>query len=348
MIETALLTLKYLGMVLSGVFGAFGLLVKFKDGDGRITRAGRAALILICFSTLVAVGSQSLELLMRRQERISASEQRSKETLAAVQRTEKTLFEISRSLYPIKDIFISYWVSVPSDHVSMRNYINRFDEEMKTVVSQLNEGRDVQGITGGMMDKARNYRAFSFSGASPLAPKRKSEKLAYTVFGYSGVELQFFKNAIKPSEHPRISVNGHSRPDLSLSVSAGLDDQGLSGGHTIAYRLSSGSFEFEAHDIRADPLYWESTGDIISIPDLLGSQMYVTVHDNMVSGDPSVDRFLPEIRRKFELGTLVLKIGGQEFWFRKKGFQKYKDRNDYPIYVFNFPKTLEELKRLML
>jgi hypothetical protein len=48
MTEITLLTLKFIGMILTGVLGAFGLLVKFKDDRGRTTKQGKTALFLIC------------------------------------------------------------------------------------------------------------------------------------------------------------------------------------------------------------------------------------------------------------------------------------------------------------
>jgi hypothetical protein len=54
MIDIAIVIFKYLRMILSGAFGIYGLLVKFKDDKDRITKAGRTALVLIIASALVA------------------------------------------------------------------------------------------------------------------------------------------------------------------------------------------------------------------------------------------------------------------------------------------------------
>ena len=85
MIDILITALKFAGMLLSGVFGVYGLLVRFRDKDDKITKAGRNALILIIASSAIAVGSQALELIRDRES-----------TLQAVRRTEAIIAEINR------------------------------------------------------------------------------------------------------------------------------------------------------------------------------------------------------------------------------------------------------------
>jgi hypothetical protein len=135
-------------------------------------------------------------------------------------------------------------------------------------------------------------------------------------------------------------------PDLRLGVAGGFSS-GLSGEHRIEYDIKSRQFRLSAHSLPSDPRYWNSTGKILGIPDLLGAQMIVRLPSIVVSGDATVDAYLPQIRRRFELDTLIISLsGGRQFWFRRDMFQKYIDEKGYPIYSFIFPSTSDELRAL--
>jgi hypothetical protein len=197
------------------------------------------------------------------------------------------------------------------------------------------------------MDAGLNYVAFGFNRVSPLALKDDTEKLAYHMLGCTDVELQFYKHPIKAKDHPRISGEWQNRPDIKKSVDTGLDSRGLAGEHSVGYEIKSKQFRLRGHSVSSDPQYWEDTGNIVSIPDLLGIQMFAILPSIMVSGDIEVDQYMPEIRRRFELDSLIVSmVGGREFWFSERELRKYTDKDSYPIYDFTFPNTLEELAKL--
>jgi hypothetical protein len=56
-IDILITVLKFAGMLLSGVFGVYGLLVKFRDKDDKITKAGRNALIFALYPLYPPPGS---------------------------------------------------------------------------------------------------------------------------------------------------------------------------------------------------------------------------------------------------------------------------------------------------
>jgi hypothetical protein len=403
--------LKITSMIATGVFGALGLLTKYKDDKGTITRWGRIALAGILLSSGFSLGlyiletskakaaaekakteaeatsqvlknilsnaqttaaglEQTLDQQRRNLERSdyiavgmenSLAAQRlvvsgNKTILSGVTNSVKkqgelltlntgTLNEVTRGLYPIKDVTIGYWISVPTDHVQLKKYIDRFDRELTPLLPRLTFGSRIPGIRGGSSEgDSKRYTSINFDGDAPLAPSETSEKLAYTILGYLDVELKFFKQPIDPSSY-RVSA-ANRMPDLRLEVTGGFSS-GLSGEHLIQYDIPSRQFRLYAPKLASDPQYWSSTGKILGIPDLLGAQMIVRLPSIWVSRDATVDAYLPEIRRRFELDTLIISIsGGRQFWFRRNMFQKYIDENGYPIYSFIFPSTSEELRRL--
>jgi hypothetical protein len=262
-----------------------------------------------------------------------------------------TLNEVTRGLYPIKDVTIGYWISVPTDHVQLKSYIDRFDRELTALLPRLTFDTRISWIRGGTGEEGggRRYQSFDFAADAPLAPSRTSERLAFTILGYSEVELEFFKQPIDPSIYRETGAFRTSRitPDLRLSVSGGFSS-GLSGEHLIEYNVKSRQFRLIAHKLTSDAQYWDSTGKILGIPDLLGAQMIVRLPSIVVSGDPTLDVYLPEIRRGFELETLIISLsGGRQFRFRRDMFQKYTGERDLPIYSFTFPKTSDELRRML-
>lgn len=407
--------LKITSMIATGVFGALGLLTKYKDDKGTITRWGRIALAGILLSSGFSLGlyiletskakaaaekakteaeatsqvlknilsnaqttaaglEQTLDQQRRNLERSdyiavgmenSLAAQRlvvsgNKTILSGVTNSVKkqgelltlntgTLNEVTRGLYPIKDVTIGYWISVPTDHVQLKKYVDRFDRELTPLLPRLTFDSRISWIRGGSSEgDSRRYRRFSFGADAPLAPSETTERLAYTILGYSEVQLELFKQPTDPSSY-RVSFEYRTTPitpDLKLSVAGGFSS-GLSGEHRIDYDIKSKQFSLSASSLPSDPRYWNSTGKILGIPDLLGAQMIVRLPSIMVSGDATVDAYLPEIRRRFELDTLIISLaGGRQFWFRRDMFKKYIDERGYPVYSFIFPSTSEELRAL--
>jgi len=340
MLEILLTVFKYTGMFLTGIFGVFGLMVKFKDDQNKVTKAGKIALAMIIVSSLIAIGSQTLELIITSNQREKAAEERAdaakkqaEETLAAVKRTEQTISEIRRGLYPLNDVRVRYWISVPTDHVRLKDYRVRFEKELDKVVGFLNKGQRIPGITGWSADPGRNVLSFSFDSSSALAPHRADEQLAYTILGYADLELQFYVRPIKPADHPAVTGELRSIPDLTLPVHSGLDPRGDSGEHGVEYTIGSKQFRLQAFSVKSDPAYWKSNGKIVGIPDLNGCQLFVRLPSMTGSGDDTIDKYIPEIRKRFALDTLSLSIaGGQEFWFPENSFTRHVDKHGLPLY----------------
>lgn len=347
-IDLSLAILKFGGLFLSGVFGAYGLLVKFKDENDKITKSGRNALILIVTSTLVSGLSAAFEIYRDAVRERTTLEAQARETLETAKRTERLLSEINRSMQPISTLIVFHWISVPTDHVRMKSYISRFEAALPNALTLLTSTGRFPGYAGGSSDQGRNPIDIAFDGSAVLSPDRTKEKLAFTVLGYSEIKVEFFKVPIDPKSHYSISGEFNNKPDLKISLSSGLGVPGLGGNHVLEYNLKEKSFKLRGSDISSDSKYWESTGKIVSIPDLAGSQIFISLPSVMVSGDMNeVDQYLPEIRRRFALDTLILNFGkGRQFWLQSKELIRLDTKVGTPLYVYTFPKTVEELNKL--
>ena len=301
-------------------------------------------LVLIILSTVIAITSHTLEIFKEKEEKESKVEQQAKETLKTVKRTEELLFEINRGLHPIQNVHAGYWIDIPTNHVKLKPYLTRFYKEAKTTVSQLENDERVKGIVGGGLNRDRDIRHFDLNLDSSLFPNKRNEKLANIILSYAEIELQFYKTPISINEHPNIGGDWSNKPDLKISVGSELSRLNDEQGHSVEYNIEKQTFSLNAHMIRSDPKYWESTGKIIGIPDLLGAQVFIRLPSIVISGHLEVDQFLPEIRKGFQLRTLILNFSnGREFWLTKKELKLHYEDNGLPIYVYEFPKTAEKL-----
>ena len=269
MIDTIIALFKFAGLILSCVFGIFGLTVEFKDKKGRITRAGRRALILIVAGSVIAVMAQALELIRAKNESIATSLRQSKDALEAAQRTEKLISEINRGLQPFRDVRLSYWIIVPMDHVKLKDYLERFNREVAEVVPILNaDAKQSSGVLRtldafpSVLDAERNVEELSIRGGSRLAPKKDTEKLAYNILNYSEVQLEFFRTPIAVKDYSASGVTANVRPDLTVSVSGELNDK-PSNAHWVEYALKPQRFRLRAQEVPSESEYWESTGRIV-------------------------------------------------------------------------------------
>jgi hypothetical protein len=66
--NVVLAILKLAAIMLSGILGVVGLLVSYKDQDGKVTKWGRRALIAVVISSLVAALRQGVEVYKQRSE----------------------------------------------------------------------------------------------------------------------------------------------------------------------------------------------------------------------------------------------------------------------------------------
>jgi hypothetical protein len=193
--------LKVSSLIATGLFGALGLLTKYRDPEGKITKWGKVALGGILISSITSLSlfiletskakakaiedqakaaatAQKLETILVNAQTTAEQQKKSLEetnvlklgleetlkrsdyiaegmenSLAAQQSVlsgnqrilggvtnsvqkqgellklnTSTLNEVSRGLYPIKDVRIGYWIRVPMDHVQLRSYLVPFQQ----------------------------------------------------------------------------------------------------------------------------------------------------------------------------------------------------------------------------
>lgn len=352
MLDWGILILKYAGMVVSCGFGVYGLKREFKDKDGRVTKAGRRALIGIIVGTVVAVTTETLEHIKKHVDEVDERSRRESETLNAVRRTEVVINEISRGLHPIAPLRLNYRVNIASDNNYIKDYASRIAKAIPSIEKQMKrpDRATVPGVEGGGFTSGFLGQQLSSVSIAEgeLAPNEASESVASGVLRDSDIFLSFFRNPIEPKKVLGLDgVESRPEPDLELQVATHFNTPGRQHEHAIAYDVSTGRLALNIIGFEADQRYWRSNGAIVGIPDLLGTQLFVEIASMAYTGKPGSEQVIDDVRRKTELSFITLHMpGGRTFRLKSEDFTQYRNRDGFPVYEIVFPKTLEELEEL--
>jgi hypothetical protein len=248
--DTFLAVLKFIAILSTGIWGIVGLLVNYRDDEGRITGWGRRALIGAVLSTIVAATSQGIETY---KEKLNADRDRARTTEES-NRTQTMLLEIRRGLYPIKDITAYASAEFPVRFPELRGYVNRLNKDRASLVAK----------EGGWEKNTHVTLPLS------LHPNRDREQLAWRLLVDFGLEFEFYRTPINPSDyldhdHPR-------EPDLTIKTRPIGEDRvmlEIEADKDIV-RVTNWNLTSTPRDIMS------SSGAIISALDLYGSQVFVT------------------------------------------------------------------------
>src|SRR5437773_4845620 len=98
MIDAILAALKFVAILLTGILGAIGLLVEYRDKEGRRTKWGTRALIGVISTSMVAAFIQGVEVYkQKRESKVAEARTREQENYQ-----NQSLSEIRRAVYPLE------------------------------------------------------------------------------------------------------------------------------------------------------------------------------------------------------------------------------------------------------
>ena len=402
--------LKVTLMIATGGFAALGLLTKYRDDQGTITKAGKIALAGILLTLGFSLGLYALETSRAKaaadkaraeadataktlqsilvnaqstadQQRRSLNEtnrlkagldktlEQQQSVLSGNQRilggvtdtlerqselfrlNTGTLNQVSRGLYPIKNVTITYSIRIPIEHALLKAYRERFEREVNSLLPSLNG----PGIHPWLTNQDGSVRRFEFSSQSTLAPRGDSEQVAYALLLNSSLQVEFYRTPIKLQDRPVIigllEERSHD-PDLIFKINGNLITQT----HLIDYDLESKDLVLKSRERAADPFFWHSSAKIVGLTDLLGAQMFVVMPRYANLNDETLNEDYGTIGKLFELQSLSMTLSdghrlvfmGPAYVGREYGgnLEKHLGRDGYPVYSFTFPKTMEELRKI--
>lgn len=323
MLGIILISLKFLALFSTGIWGVISLLTDYRDKEGKITPWGRRALIGVILSTFVAIVTQVIE---------TYNDQRSSKESA--DRNYKLLTEINRAVYPLspaKDLFVSASATIPLTDTFVAGYAARLKEGAKKVIAakkdSLENGRIWVIKTVDVEGKETPGDLLLYYGAS-LLPDYKKEKIAYRALSRFGVEFRIYKTPIDVD-----SFIIQRRQDQDLHFLAEAKAGSIHG----TYTLGGTTMEISSDNLLVNTdRDWQSNSKISSLIDLSGAQMFFYFMD-YDTGDDRVDTNHLKLEQHAKINHIELHIANRRFFisnFKSLG-------NDmYPLYVYTFPSDM--------
>ena len=312
------------------------LLTKYKDKDDKITKWGRVALVGVIASALITAATQSVELIVD-----SATSKRNQEaTLAQLKTNSKLLSEMNRTLNPLEDVRASFWLGVELDKPELSSYVERLEKDVAPLVAKWNEGKEIRSSSTAHPSVRRNdgsVEEITIRQDSRLFPQPDTERFAHTVFEHSTITMHFFKTPIEIEEFPYYGYASQEKknPDLTMHFEQDYDSPW---DVNLEYKPKTGEFRIRGNGIVSEHRFWNSTGRILSVTDLEGSQVFVTAGHTLVSFEEREKRVHPTVQ------TVILEIGARKgLWFRSDDLDHHIDVDGDTIYEYRFPNSAEEL-----
>jgi len=336
--ELILVCLKVLGVLISGVFGLLGAVVKIRDDQGVFSSRGKIFIAGSILGFLMAVISQIIEGHVQHE----AAKKTEQEALQATIRLERINRELNRSLQPIT----SFEVYFSGNKISMAdevfaNYKKRLEKGFSTYLKKTDRERFLYHEITAPVTTKKNGRSepliLSVSEDSSFFPSNKEFLLKGLIFPIC-YEFVFFKNPIDPSAfqpgfHDALN-NGDFR--VRAFMPNGLD---------LQKDLRSGDYQVAGKVIFKKELWTDITGQIVSIPDLAGAQMFFSA---CVPFQQITSIFTKEeLRRapadvKLEPGSMNFHLGARSFWVRGEKLIKYNGRlRQY--WEYKFPEDVSDI-----
>lgn len=340
-VNVALTILKFLSIGLTAILSAIALLVEYKDENGKITYWGKRALIGIMVAAFLAAGTTALEVIKGERE----SEKTAKEALALAKKTSEIIESINRSLHPLEGIEFSFWATADLSSKKLDSYRERLSEEVNSYLVQYKSGnRRYQGMYASQSNQKGPVEINVPLGATAY-PSEHKEELAFYLIRHTDFHLAFFKEPISPTYFEReiTDESEYKRPDLVIDIDTSEQDQF---GIGLEYNTENKTFEIRGSSIQSDPRYWRTNGEIISMPDLKGSQMFVFTDSITVPSLDTDNSDLLELRGGIKMHTLIIDVAGrQQFWFRTDKLHEYKTPRGLSYFVFSLSNGIGEYAR---
>jgi hypothetical protein len=341
LIKTLLGLFSIVGATTSGVAA---LVIDYKNKEtGKITRWGRYALFGLGISFLIGACNLWIDYV----EKSRATRNAAEESRTNSEKTLKILTDIERTLNPFKDVQIFVRFSYPFGDPDLLQYHQRLDTGIGAILHDISLQDDpddpnqkIQGVNWSQKDADGSVLSVRINTGSPLLPN-PSEPLAAEVYFRRGLTVFWFKSPVDPTTFDEFQG---AKPDIKMSLSPNED-------HTnridMDYDPIGKMIEFQGSHLQAKPEYWNSSGQIVSLLDLPGSQLIVQLEfDEAVTffhNVPSKSVPLKRIKMPDSL-FLGITIAERRPWFLSKNeFKKYVGPLGTTNYVYTFPKIYSEL-----
>lgn len=308
--------------------GIAALLVDYRDKTtGKVTKWGRYALFGLALSFLIGGSNLWVDYTQKTREARETAD-RSRE---ATEKTLQIVTDISRTLNPLKDVRADFWLTYQFDRPDLTKYRQRLDEGVHALFPRLGKVGSVEGVFASVF-LGDVIEEVTIDSDSPLFPSFPKELFAYSILGGTTLNMDFYKTPIDPASLSQISVPG-PKPDIHMAFHAPPSRHQIE----LVYDLKSKKITLHGISILSDQKYWNSSGAIVSVLDLPGTQLIIRPEHVLAASGESEKRMVPNL-------TVLLNIAERRGWWLREGRLKlFAPQDGWPIYAYTFPKTYREL-----
>ena len=185
------------------------------------------------------------------------------------------------------------------------------------------------GILASRSDKQGHIEQVSFGIESPLFPHSETETLAFYMLRYVDIGFVFRK-----PRTPTAGSSDHDKEDLSI-----LFGTANSTDVKITYDLRTAKFGIDTGEMRVDPKYWYNNKNILSVADLTGGRMTVTLRSIVAPnlGDNVTNATIDKIRSRLMFVSMTLQFSrGRRVTVTTWPTPQYDERG-LPFFDLMFP-----------
>lgn len=344
--------LKYISITVGTMAGVAGLYIDFKNKKtNKISKKGYIILTLIISAGIITLLLQSFELA---RDNINA-EKTASMSLKQGRINNKILTDLTRTLRPLNEIRLTFFIEIPINDSKLAEYKKRLEMGLDSIMLIVQrEAEKIKDDENKYFELIRLYDNYGldFTGSaegggvmvevtpdSPLYPSESLETLAYYTMFYGQLNLSFFRDSTLNV------LSDSAQPDLNLRINTGLVDNGLSGLHNILFSSGTRQLYITARAIVCNSKCWRNSVNTSSTIDLLGSRLLISLPSNLVFGSKVLDDQIFELRKKFNLVELTLEIEKSRY-ITIRNPKSVESDTGLPEYLYNLPKTDEELNQL--
>jgi hypothetical protein len=197
--------LKVASAIIGGALGVAAIFANYRDPSGRLTRAGMAVFAGIVASAIVGTVTSIIE---TNKARRSALEQ--------AERTEVLLRQVSRSILPIREVKLTYWIDVPRGTGTVDEYLERLSEGVEKILLQkfprgeavVREREPIKGLRSWLEDENGEISRVGIEKDSDLWPNhlgKDDEAFLAVAAEIFPLSIFIFREPIRPEHYLPLS-----------------------------------------------------------------------------------------------------------------------------------------------
>jgi len=331
--DTALLieAAKVASTFTTAALGVAAVLFDYYDDEERLTRWGYCVLFGIGLSATTGILATVFEA------------QKSKaESFAQLTRNEAILKELERTIQPIAELQLRYWLEIPPGIPAVNSYIKRVSEGVearKTLLSTAllpktkSDSPLTKGLDAWSVEADGQILEIEITKDSDLWPHMDGAEA--TILGAMmspTLSLFILKNPVDTTTYQPVLGGGRADFDAVDLLPKRAD---------LNWDLKRRRLSL-VEDEEFDRRFWHANGKVTSVVDLMGAQLLLVPNGAGEIPFPELDsvayRAQAEVRRSFKFRNLMVEVGqGRKLQIPVSKIAKSTLKNGDPVFVVNFP-----------